>query len=928
MWKILGTVTGLIARIVLACCLIAPVFCSAEAAPIAEVAPRSPGVDRGELLLGELNCIQCHQARPRVAARLASPSGPLLGSEGLVLSPVWLREWLEDPQRLKPGTTMPDLLHGLAPAERAEAADSLTHYLTSLQPRVELPSIGADPTRLAQGKDLFHGIGCVMCHVPEERPGEMPVDVFEKARAHSVPLGDLAKKYPASELIRFLKDPLKHRPGGRMPDFQLNDAEATALATYLLRDQVPELTDGNRPLQTVAGLRWEYFEAHFGGTADMDSLKPRATGETADLSLSMRQRDEQFGVRFTGVIEVPRDGEYTFWLNSDDGSILDIQGRRIVDNDGDHGPVTKRGRIRLTAGPHPLEVRFYQNGGGYEFQAFWSGPGIERQPIPATVLKRFGQPMEPIGWQPLLVDPQKVAQGRNWYAKLQCATCHRLTDPEGVGFSSSPAPSLAALRGRAEEGCLAANPGARSPKYALSQEQRDVLRRAVIQEPNLAQPSTPELSADRTFSRLNCYACHDRNGLGGAEQSGRSGWMQVLGEADLGEEGRIPPSLTGVGAKLRTEWLMQVLTGGEKVRPYMRTRMPQFGVAQVGALPGHLAVVDAPVAPIHEPDWDVRDSKFGHLLVGQDGLSCISCHTFSTFGSAGIPALGLDQMYARLRWDWFRRYLEKPGVLRPGTRMPSFWPDGQAANSEILDGDTDAQIGAIWAWLRDGIRADVPAGLIRARMEIVPSENPVIYRNFIEGAGPRAIGVGYPERAHLAWDANQMRPALIWQGSFIDQSRHSTDRGVGYEPPLGSRVVTFPPGPSVVTLVDSDAPWPELGDRPAGYRFLGYVMDPNRRPVFRYRVGELEVTDAFEPRVISVDVTFIRTLTISGSATQPVWIRVAKGELKEEADGVYLWDNQVRIRVLGETVRKVGDELRVPVQPEAGGKRVQVEMTW
>ncbi|MFN3484700.1 MAG: hypothetical protein ACK44W_04365, partial [Planctomycetota bacterium] len=61
----------------------------------------------------------------------------------------------------------------------------------------------------------------------------------------------------------------------------------------------------------------------------------------------------------------------------------------------------------------------------------------------------------------------------------------------------------------------------------------------------------------------------------------------------------------------------------------------------------------------------------------------------------------------------------------------------------------------------------------------MPQDEAIIYRNFIQGAGPRAIAVGYPEHAHLAFDANHMRLALLWRGDFIDASKHWVDRGPG-----------------------------------------------------------------------------------------------------------------------------------------------------
>ena len=64
-------------------------------------------------------------------------------------------------------------------------------------------------------------------------------------------------------------------------------------------------------------------------------------------------------------------------------------------------------------------------------------------------------------------------------------------------------------------------------------------------------------------------------------------------EEGLGNPGRIPPTLDGVGAKLRPEWLRKVLFDGAAVRPYMHTRMPQFGEANLRHLPGLFEKVDS-----------------------------------------------------------------------------------------------------------------------------------------------------------------------------------------------------------------------------------------------------------------------------------------------------------------------------------------------
>ena len=354
------------------------------------------------------------------------------------------------------------------------------------------------------------------------------------------------------------------------------------------------------------------------------------------------------------------------------------------------------------------------------------------------------------------------------------------------------------------------------------------------------------------MSALNCYACHSRDGQGGPTGLRRE-YFKARVAVDLGEEGAIPPHLNGVGAKLKPAWLQQVLFKGASVRPYMATRMPQFGEANVKGLAAAFEQADAGQRAGPALAADHASAKNGLRLVGNEGLTCISCHNFAGHASLGVPAIDLTTAPERLNSDWFRRYLLNPASLRPGTRMPSFWPDGVAANKTILNGDAEKQINAIWSYLSVGKTEGLPPGLIPAKMEVVADREPVVYRNFIQGAGSRAIGVGYPEKLDLAFDANQMRLALLWQGPFIDASRHRTGRGEGYEPPMGYDVVRFAAGAPFAKLDNASAPWPDATGKAAGYQFRGYVFDAQRHPKFRYQFEGADVEDFFLPVKLAGD---------------------------------------------------------------------------
>ena len=91
-------------------------------------------------------------------------------------------------------------------------------------------------------------------------------------------------------------------------------------------------------------------------------------------------------------------------------------------------------------------------------------------------------------------------------------------------------------------------------------------------------------------------------------------------------------------------------------------------------------------------------------------------------------------------------------------------------------------------------------------MPLVAEKEARIYRNFIEGAGPRAIGVGYPGGLNLAYDANNMRIALLWRGEYIDAARHWNGRGQGFQPPLAEEVSKGAPGVPFAALPETGPP--------------------------------------------------------------------------------------------------------------------------
>src|SRR5262249_25521297 len=153
-----------------------------------------------------------------------------------------------------------------------------------------------------------------------------------------------------------------------------------------------------------------------------------------------------------------------------------------------------------------------------------------------------------------------------------------------------------------------------------------------------------------------------------------------------------------------------------------------------------------PVAAVTFKESAGRVKAEARHLVSGLALGCVKCHTFAGIKAEGVQGIDLTLMTQRVKHGWFPRYVARPQKFRPGPRKPAAWFNGQSPLPEYLGGTADGQIEGIWLYLSDGTKAQRPPGTGKHFVPLIPDKTAIIYRNFLQGAGPRAIGVGYPEK--------------------------------------------------------------------------------------------------------------------------------------------------------------------------------------
>ena len=133
----------------------------------------------------------------------------------------------------------------------------------------------------------------------------------------------------------------------------------------------------------VTNLTYKFYHGNWTKLPDFSTLEAKKTGALASglFDLGPRDRDDGFGFVFTGEIECPKDGIYTFETSSDDGSRLYIDDKAVVNNDGVHPNRAAKGQVRLKAGKRKIEVRYFEGGGEQNLYVGWSGPGVKKQSL-------------------------------------------------------------------------------------------------------------------------------------------------------------------------------------------------------------------------------------------------------------------------------------------------------------------------------------------------------------------------------------------------------------------------------------------------------------------------------------------------------------------------------------------------------------------
>jgi hypothetical protein len=207
---------------------------------------------------------------------------------------------------------------------------------------------------------------------------------------------------PAEDLSRLVTGVLAGKqkppaPDPRLPVIRRPDLEALPTAGAKATDaQLPapfkksapfKPRPADHPSKTARGLKFEYFEGQWQEMPDFKALTPALKGVAGQVDLSKKRRDTNLAFRFTGFVEVPKDGTYVFAPSGAGGFALHVGAAEVVRKIGFlEAAIEVAGGIDLKAGKHAITLVFFDAGAGQELSLSWEGPGLEKQAVPAAAL--------------------------------------------------------------------------------------------------------------------------------------------------------------------------------------------------------------------------------------------------------------------------------------------------------------------------------------------------------------------------------------------------------------------------------------------------------------------------------------------------------------------------------------------------------------
>jgi hypothetical protein len=135
------------------------------------------------------------------------------------------------------------------------------------------------------------------------------------------------------------------------------------------------------------GCRYTYHRGTFMNVAQVKASPVVSEGTLPAPSIKGATDADHFGFIFSGYLDIPADGLWEFAVTSDDGAVLELDGRLVVNGDGSHANFKATGHVGLRKGLHSFRLPYLEDYEGQNLEWAWKRPGTEDfEPIPESAI--------------------------------------------------------------------------------------------------------------------------------------------------------------------------------------------------------------------------------------------------------------------------------------------------------------------------------------------------------------------------------------------------------------------------------------------------------------------------------------------------------------------------------------------------------------
>jgi cytochrome c2 len=635
-----------------------------------------------------------------IPLRMLRKTGPGLKKIAGKTDKTWTRKWLEDPVAFRQNTYMPKfwgLDNNNDPDRDHVEINAVTEFLFAVSEPATYP---APPVKgnAEHGKELVNQLGCMACHVVEEKLTTMKVPAslrayldnaqYQRARSQGPQLAGTGSKTTVNWLYAWLKNPKDYHAGTKMPDLRLSDQEAADVAEYLdglLHEATEKKSLPEVKAHKLDEVTLEYLQVTLPAKQAAEKMN------NLDDLIEQYFADQETQTYYADPARWAREMEKQKALQKEFEETFDEAIERKAKELGEQiANVQKRmsaAKARVAAMTAEEKKNVFLGSkliSRYGCYACHDIAGFETAKPIGTELSEWGsKALNKLDFGLLHIEHDRVA----WLKQKLRAP--RSYDIGRIGVTRSPQEHL------------------KMPKFNLTEEQIDQIVTVVSgmtdekirpNEPRQLSPSEFMIERGRWIAKeLNCIGCHQLEG---------KGWAIRATGIPAGME---PPMLSGKPTQLRQgqrtnpEWLFGFLKAPEtgQVRPWLKARMPTYGLtdAEANVLVKYFAYEGRTQFPYKTPEVN-RSPE--HLAAGKqlfEQLKCALCHIvegralgkpLSEIPEEDLPRLApnLSLTAKRLQRDWLiEKWLPDPLNVVPGTRMPQF-EYGTAIAPHVLGGDS------------------------------------------------------------------------------------------------------------------------------------------------------------------------------------------------------------------------------------------------